>query len=304
MKIKTLLEATAADLFRKMDALDAMINDPSTTQGEKDNARASKEKIAAKLAKDFPDAKRPPKSSNAQSGMSKDEYDFWSGMAKAAKASQEKEELKQKDPEEYKKLMRQELEAMKTKLKSLKKNHLSGNVETAHRIKVLSQKIENFMAREFPDEYKELQTKRDEANYKAFLARSKKAREKEKAEKDKLKKSGFAKASEVGKEYADALQVLHKALEGVALSGPGFKIRVGEKNHWNWKTGHGGRFIMYMPQIPTGKIREAWNSLDSDTQQQLRDAISKVNTQGWKHEGMTEVQKNKILTAMTPYVKK
>lgn len=200
--------------------------------------------------------------------------------------------------------MRHELETMQNKLKLLKKNHLSGNVESAYRIKILAQKIESFMAREFPEEYKELQKKRDEANYKAYQARNKKKAEKEKAEKATLKKSGLQTAATLGKEYAEPLQVLHKALEGVKLSGPGPTIKVGDKDHWNWKTGHGKHFIMYMPQIPAGELRKAWNGLDSETQQQVRDALSKINTQGWKHGGMTEVQKNKILAAMTPYVKK
>lgn len=94
MKISVLLEATANDLFRKVDALDAMINDQSTTQGEKDNARVLKQKIEAKIAQEFPNATRPSKSSDSVTGMSKDEYDFWAGMSRAAKARQEKDELK------------------------------------------------------------------------------------------------------------------------------------------------------------------------------------------------------------------
>jgi hypothetical protein len=45
MKISALLEVTAVDLFRKIDGLDAMIADPATTAGEKQNAQELKRKL-------------------------------------------------------------------------------------------------------------------------------------------------------------------------------------------------------------------------------------------------------------------
>ncbi len=301
MKIITLLESTAEDLYRKMDALDAMIGDASTTQGEKDNAASLKKKIQAKLQKNFPNAVRKP-TAKKPAGMSQSEHDWYSGMAKAAKKAQEEDDLKQNDPEAYKELMREKLEGMKARLKTMRKYHLSGNVETAYQIQKLSREVESFMRKHFPEEYEELENKRREQSYKAYASREKKKAEKEKAEKDKLKKSGMSTWKVAGKEHESALKKLYDQMEGLKFNAHGYSATLG-KHHMSWGSMKGSKFMMRLTDLPMGKVREAWNSLDPAAQQELRDAVSKVNTMGYKNDGYTEAQKKKLLGAMSPYVK-
>jgi hypothetical protein len=49
-----LAEETADDLFRKITALDAVINDAAATDGEKDNARRLKDRLQQRLKSDYP----------------------------------------------------------------------------------------------------------------------------------------------------------------------------------------------------------------------------------------------------------
>lgn len=301
MKIITLLESTAEDLYRKIDALDAMIKDPSTTQGEKDNAASLKQKVQAKLQKNFPGAARQQTARTAM-GMGQPEYDWYSDMARAAKKAQDEEELKKNDPEAYKELMRQRLDGMKARLKTMRKNHLSGNVETAYQIQKLTREVESFMRKHFPEEYEELENKRREKNYKAYAARDKKKAEKEKAEKDKLKKSGFSTWKKEGKEHEEAFKKLYDQLEGVEVKAHGYKSTVGV-GYMAWSKMRGPGFMVRLIHLPMGKVREAWNNLDETTQQELRGAVSRVNTQGYNNDGYTEAQKNKLLGAMSPYAK-
>lgn len=301
MKISILLESTSDDLYRKIDALDAMIKDASTTPGEKENAAALKKKIEAKLAATFPDAKRPVKSKNDSatsysSGFGSD--DFWAGVAKAAKAASDLEDLKKTDPEAYRQQMEARLKTMQAKLSRMRKNHLSGNVETAYQIKQYAAEVERFLAREFPEKYAEIVAKRDEANHKAYQARGKKKADKEKAAKDAVKKSGKLTWKEQGKTYEPALRALYDQMVGIPMKHYGYKVTIGDGS-MKWK--NGPDFMVKLVNLPTGEIRKAWNKLNSTDQQSLRDAVEGINTMGYNQQGYTEAQKKAILNAMTPY---
>lgn len=301
MKISILLESTSDDLYRKIDALDAMIKDASTTPGEKENAAALKKKIEAKLAATFPDAKRPVKSKNDSatsysSGFGSD--DFWAGVAKAAKAASDLEDLKKTDPEAYRQQMEARLKTMQAKLSRMRKNHLSGNVETAYQIKQYAAEVERFLAREFPEKYAEIVAKRDEANYKAYQARNKKKADKEKAAKDAVKKSGKLTWKEQGKTYEPALKALYDQLVGLEYRPYGYKSVVGQGID-KWKSG--SKFMISIIQMPMGEIRKAWNKLTPEYQQDLRDAVEGTNTMGYNQQGYTAAQQKSILNAMSPY---
>lgn len=300
MKISILLESTSDDLYRKIDALDAMIKDTATTTGEKENAAALKQKIEAKLAKMFPGAKRPEKVKATDTSYSSGfgNNDFWAGMAKAAKDAQDLEDLKQNDPEAYRQRMEAKLKTMQDKLARMRKYHLSGNVETAYQIKQYAAEVERFLAREFPEKYAEIVAKRDEANYKAFQARSKKKADKEKAAKDAVKKSGKLTWKEQGKTYEPALKALYDQLVGLEYRPYGYKSVVGQGID-KWKSGD--KFMISIIQMPMGEIRKAWNKLTPEYQQDLRDAVEGTNTMGYKQQGYTAAQQKAILNAMSPY---
>ena len=301
MKILTLLESTSDDLYRKIDALDAMIADKSTTSGEKENAAALKKKIEAKLAKMFPGAKRPAaKASSTSQGFSSGfgDNDFWAGMARAAQAAKDLEDLKKNDPEAYKKKMEDKLKAMKSRLATLRRNHLSGNVETAYQIRQLTAELERFMAKEFPEMYKEILKKREEANRKAGQARDKKRDAKDKAAKAAVKKSGLSTWKEQGKTYESSLKALYDQLVGLKYKGHGYPAEVG-KGYAKWK--NGSEFMLKMTYMPMGEIRKAWNKLSPEDQLALRDAVEGTNTMGYNQKGYTEAQKKALLNAMAPY---
>lgn len=285
-------------LYRKIDALDAMITDKSTTQGEKENAATLKKKIETKLTSLFPGARRPaPKAASASRSYANNN-DFWTGMAKAAKDAQDLEDLKKNDPDAYRRKMEDILKSMKSRLAAMRRNHLSGNVETAYAIQQYAAKLERFMAREFPEMYAELLKKREEANYKAYQARDKKKAAKEKSAKDAVKKSGKLTWKEQGKTYEAAWKALYDQLVGLTCKMHGYKTTIGE-GVMKWK--NGPEFMMRVIYLPMGEVRKAWNKLSSERQQELYTAVEGINTMGYNQKGYTEAQKKALLNAMAPY---
>ena len=313
MKIQILLETTSAELFRKIDALDRVINDAGASPGEKANAKTIKKRLEKTLAKNFPDAKRPEKGDESDTEYWKqmaqvykhgsqftDDPDikFWAGLAKSAGEYQALQDLKANDPEEYKNQMMIKLKRMQRDLSNLRRTHVPGNVETAYQIRQLAAELERFMAKEFPEMYKEILKKRDDASTRAYAARDKKRAEKEKKAKDALKKSGLSTWKEQGKTYESSLKALYDQLVGLKYKGHGYPAEVG-KGYAKWK--NGSEFMLKMTYMPMGEIRKAWNKLSPEDQQALRDAVEGTNTMGYNQKGYTEAQKKTLLNAMTPY---
>jgi hypothetical protein len=289
MKISALLEVTAADLFRKIDGLDAMIADPATTAGEKQNAQALKLKLQNRLNTEFPGAQRPNSSTVELD-------DFWTGMARAAQAQQDLEDLKQNDPAAYRAQMMDRLKKMQSNLANMRKRHVPGDVESAAEIREYARRVDNFIRREFPEKWKEMEAKRQQAQQRSYARADQKRAAKQKAGKEAVKKEQKGTWKTVGRQYAPALNALYDALRGTK-----FKYGVlGEKSYIYSKVSPADK-IELLPHIPTGEIRKQWNQMSSDVQAELRAAVDQVNTQGPKFEGYTTAQKASLLAAMSPY---
>lgn len=296
MQIVELLEATAADLFRKLDGLKAMIDDPATTAGEKTTASKLMSKLEARLASEFPGAKKP--STNAPDPMISRDNEFWASVARGAQAEKELKDLKQTDPAAYKKRMQEKLAAMKRRLAAMRRSHVPGNVETARDIADLSRSIDIFIRSEFPDQWEAIQQKRNDSNRRAGERRDQQRTAKQQAGKEEVKKSGLGTWSTQGKAYEPALRALYNALRGTKFRIANFKAVLGAGST-AWKSGPDFLRILYM--LPTGAIRTEWNRLDPETQQALRAAIDGMNSSGYNQKGYTPAQKAAILNAMTPY---
>ena len=313
MKIAVLLETTSADLYRRIQALDSVIADKTASPGEKTNAKTIKKKLEKTLSKNFPDAKPPERGDENDTEYWKKmaqvykhgsqftddpEIKFWAGMARSAKAAQELDDLKQHDPGAYKQRMEARLKQMQRDLANMRRTHVPGNVETAYQIKQYTAKLERFMAKEFPEKYAEIVKKREEANYKAYQARDKKKAAKEREMKAAVKKSGKLSWKEQGKTYETSLKALYDQLVGLKYRAHGYPTVVGD-GYSKWK--NGAKFLTQVIYMPMGEIRKAWNKLDSENQQALRNAVEGINTMGYNQQGYTEAQKKAILNAMMPY---
>jgi hypothetical protein len=288
MKLQTLLEFTAADLLRKIRALEALIKDPAATAGEKENAKARKQTLQNRLNKEFPNEKTYD--------------DYLVGLARAFEKEQELKDLKQTDPDEYRKIMLAKLDRMKTKLSGMRKRHTPGNVDTATEIRDYEYEVDNFIRREFPDMWKEIVSKRKEANRRSYERTQKKSTEKRKAGRAAVKAEKKGTFKTQGKQFESALKELYNSLMGVKFRPAyNFSAEVG-KGYDKW--GSGGKFLETLKFIPNGKIREKWNNLDEKTQQDLIQAVDGVNTQGSAFGGYTPAQKKALLTAMSEYKSK
>lgn len=296
MKISTLLEAvTAADLFRKIDGLDAMIKDPATTSGEKTNAAELKKRLQDRISREFPGATK-----TQTAGIGPAEYEFWTRMSNAAQAEKELQDLKQSNPEAYRKRMLEKLDKMKQTLSNMRKRHVPGNVETAYEIKEFSRKLDNFIRKEFPEKWAELEAKREAARSKSYARQDQKRTEKEKAGRKAVKAEQKGTFNTVGKQYGPALRELYNALLGVKFRAYGFPAEMG-KGTSKWESS--AAFLRRLVFVPTGEIRKKWNQMDSAIQSDLRSAIEGVNTQGANFQGFTKAQKDSLLTAMSAYKK-
>lgn len=297
MKISNLLEAvSAADLFRKIDGLDAMIADTATTASEKATAAELKKKLQQRLETEFPNAVRP----DTDQSYSRETDEFWTNVARASQAEQELRDLKNSDPEAYRKRMLEKLASMKQKLADMKKRHVPGNVDSAYEIKEYSRKVDNFIKKELPDQWAEIERKRSEARVKSQSRQYQKRTEKEKAGRKAVKAEQKGTFNSVGKQYGPALRELYNALLGVKFRAYGFPAEMG-KGTSKWESG--AVFLRRLVFVPAGEIRKKWNQMDSAIQSDLRSAIEGVNTQGANFQGFTKAQKDSLLAAMSAYKK-
>lgn len=294
MKISTLLEAvTAADLFRRIDGLDAMIKDPATTSGEKTNAAELKKRLQDRISREFPGATK-----TQTAGIGPAEYEFWTRMSNAAQAEKELQDLKQSNPEAYRKRMLEKLDKMKQTLSNMRKRHVPGNVETAYEIKEFSRKLDNFIRKEFPEKWAEIEAKREAARSKSYARQDQKRAQKEKAGREAVKAEKKGTWKTLGKQYEPALRELYNALLGVKFRAYGVPTEIG-KGYDKWKSG--AHFLQVLIHVPTGEIRKKWSQLDKQIQQDLISAVDGVNTQGYNFSGYTPAQKKSLLAAMTEY---
>lgn len=288
-----ILEAneTADDLFRKLDSLNAMINDSATTEGEKANARSLKAKIEQKLKDKFPNATR------SQLKYSVDDLSAWQDFAKGyTKAHDEYKRYQQAkdDPTIDRGFILDEIERLKQRRKELAKRRAWGDVEANRDYKDLTYKIERLYKEFFPDEWGKIVAKRDSANYKAGKRAHAKRQEKMAKTNTTAKESGLSFA-QAAKNAEPALKRLHANLKGSKITTSSYRGIVGSFIS-------GRNTLWALAQTKTTDLRKAFQELDKDDQTAIRDAVESVHTKGYVSDSMagyTEVQKKKVLNALT-----
>lgn len=207
---KLLAEATADDLFRKIDALDATINDRATTPNEKESAAGLKARLVGKLERDFPNAQRPaPRAARQSSSPAAD--DWMSGMARGMDAYDEYERVK-KDPNADRSKYRAQIERLRQERRQVAPGRGLGDTHATERVKEIDSKIRRIYRDMFPEEWKELEAKRE----KAASATREKAWEKSKATataKEKTAKASGLSYKAAGKLHPESLKAFATALK-------------------------------------------------------------------------------------------
>ena len=281
MRARELYEATAEDLFRKIDALDAMINDKAATQGEKDNATKLKANLEQKLKQEFPGAVKPtPKPFGGRQTQYPD--DWFSNMAKAAAAAQKQEDEWKKNPEAKTAYYRDRLEKLKMDRKHYRVGASMGNVEAAQMVRDLNYEIERIYREHFPAEWQEILKKREKASDAGYDRRDREMKAKRAKVKANMKRAGKMTTKEAGKLYPDVVKKAKKLSKAYGNDLGSVLYRLSEMN------------METMRKFALG--------LTADELAQLVEMINLVSSEGGlaagKNDGIAPAKKERILKGL------
>lgn len=304
--INIINEASSDDYFRKIEALDNMINDKAATAGEKENAKTLKAKIEQKLKAEFPNAK-PSAKAKANPYSADDIYaqhgDWFSDIFRGWDAARAKEAKYNaaKEPGADRGWIKDEIEQLKARRKQVNVGRSLGNVKDNQEYKALSTRIDRLLSTYFPEEWAELERKREKANAKAYDRRAEKNNAKDKTAVDQAKASGNKVWDQIAKENTDGLLALGKFLVGSEMKMTGYGPLPFTMKGKNGKPG--ARSVLhFLPHIKTTDLRSAFQKLPPDTQQQIRTAMVSAHTiVGRVPDNVmsyTQAQKDKILKGM------
>lgn len=280
-----LAEATAEDLFRKLDAVNASLNDKVPTANEKTSLEKAKAKLEKRLRDEFPGTTRPVANSQTRQQGSND---WAANMARGMDAYDRYEKARtgsDADKEPYKR----DIERMKAQRKDLKVAAGMGNVEASNDVKILTGRINRLYRDMFPDEWAKMELARKKASDSAYARNDKKRKEKTAAADADAKKAGLS-AKQAAKMYPELAKKLFKLME---LSTEYYTVN---------------SILSYM--IPGGqfgpsisKLKGIVAQLTPDEVTQLHEMVSAIHDKGYvsdSNSGMTPAQKEKFLAAITP----
>jgi len=283
-----LTEETADDLYRKITALDAVINDAAATDGEKDNARRLKARLQQRLQTDYPGEK---------SSVIKDLENSWLGqMAKAEYERSEREKRWAEHPEEKTAYYRRELNRLRADRADFYRNMIPGDVYNQGTMDSYNRKIDSILRNHFPDEWTAELVKREKKRQAGYKSADKKRAARDAELKQKVakakEKQGQGTFKEVGKEFEEPLKRFHALLKGLRY--PKWASLTVERFK------NGASTLSTMKELATGDIRNKWTQLSPEDQQAVVTAVSKVNELGDKANGYTLAQKKRIIDSLRP----
>lgn len=300
MKLYDMLsENTADDLFRKIAALNAVINDTAATDGEKLNAQSLKTRLEDKLKANFPNATpsaTKPTPAMSRSSNWQDDFDnSWiDKMTKAAADDAARSKHWAENPGAEQEYWADELSRLKTARARFYKTMIPGNVHNAEQMREYNHRIDKILRIHFPELWKKELAKRDAKNTAGYKYRDKKKKEKDKILKTNVKaqkeKSGLGKANHVNAEYIEPLSRFYDKIKDLRL--PQYPDTKFGQLYKAKDTLRG------LVQLGSGDIRRAWTDLSPEDQSAVKQAAEHVNTLGYKGKGYTPAQKLKILDAM------
>ena len=294
-----LVEDTANDLFRKISALTAVINDAAATDGEKANARSLRTQLEDRLKAEFPNVQPPlPNAQSAMQSNQRDDFDnSWFGqMAKAAADDVDRRKRWKENPGAEQEHWASELQRLKRSRTSFYKTMIPGDVYNAEQMAEYNRRIDNILRTHFPEEWQRELDKREAKRNAGYKYQDKKRKERDTELKNKAHgqktSAGLGTMKEIGKEFEEPLKAFHTLLKGLRYpkyptsSVEGFKS--------------GAKTLYNINELASGDLRRKWSELDQETQQLVVAAVSKVNTLGYKANGYTDAQKKRILDALRP----
>jgi hypothetical protein len=276
-----LAEKTAADLYRKIDALDATINDRATTDSEKSSAATLKARLVDKLKSEFPGAERPaPQSSRSGGGQAAD--DWTAGFARGMDEYDEYQRVKA-DPTADRSKYRAQIERLKAERRRVAPARGLGDTHATERVKEIDRRVRRIYQDMFPEEWAEIERKRDIAS----RAAAERAWEKRKTANDEKvtasKKAGLS-YKEAGKLHPESLKALATAL----------KHRYAKPTN----------ILYYLMPAHTKKadLKAALAKMSPEDAANVKEMVSAIHTNGYTedHPGFTPRQKADILSAFAP----
>lgn len=283
-----LAEETADDLYRKITALDAVINDAAATAGEKDNARSLKARLQQRLQTDYPGEK---------SSLVKDLENSWFGqMAKAEYERSEREKRWAEHPEEKTAYYRNQLNKLRADRADFYRTMIPGDVYNQETMNSYNRKIDSILRNHFPEKWKAELAKREKKRQAGYKSADKKRAARDAELKKQVatakEKQGMGTWKEIGKEFEEPLKRFHLLLKGLRYpKWIGLKVE-GFKN--------GADTLSTMKELATGDLRNKWTQLSPEDQQAVVAAVSRVNELGYKANGYTPAKKKELLNALRP----
>lgn len=283
-----LAEETADDLYRKIAALTAVINDAAATDGEKENARRLKDRLEQRLQTDYP---------NQKSSQITDLENSWLGqMAKAVHDEEERKKYWAENPGAETAYWKRELERLKNQRADFYRSMIPGDVYNAGTMQEYNRRIDSILKKHFPEEWKAELAKREKKRASSYKAADKKRQAKDKELKKQVaaakEKQGLGTFKEVGKEFEEPLKTFHKLLQGLRY--PKWARLTVDK----FKSG--AKTLSTMNELATADLRNKWTQLPAEDQQAVVAAVSRVNELGYKGDGYTPAQKKRIIDALRP----
>jgi hypothetical protein len=276
--VSILAEKTAADLFRKIDALDATINDRSITDGERAAATSFKDRLVQKLKTEFPGAQRPaPLSSRNQNS---DFRDYASAFTRGMDEYDEYQRVKN-DPTADRSKYRAQIERLKAERRRVAPGRGLGDTHATQRVKEIDARVRRIYQDMFPAEWKELTAKREKA---ADAARDRAWEKKVAAETEKEKAAKAAGLSyrDAGKMHPEALKAFANALKH--RYAPAVKDVLG---------------YIVPPRTKKSDLKAALSKLSPEDVAKMKEMVNAIHTNAYTehYPGYTVRQKADVLSA-------
>lgn len=277
-----LAEETATDLFRKIDALDATVNDRATTDNEKASAAKLKDRLVAKLNKDFPNAVRPAPQQSRRSGSNAAANDWTAGFARGMDEYDEYQRVKN-DPTADRSKYRAQIERLKAERRRVAPARGLGDTHATERVKEIDRRVRRIYQDMFPEEWAEIERKRDIAG----RAAAERAWAKSKAANDEK----VAASKKSGLSYKEASKMHPESLKAFAAA---LKHRYATAKNVLW--------YMMPAYSKKSEVKAALAKLSPEDVANIKEMVSAIHTNGYteEHPGYTPRQKEDILSVFAP----
>lgn len=303
MLINEIAVETPEVLQKRIEALQAMIDDQATTPGEKENAASLLQKVQAKLKANFPNYVPQPKTTSSTPYPS--QGDWFSNMADAYGKAMDKEEAEIKrygKPMNVTAMLRgegidgkkytwteEEVMPFVKKLRQtgaeLRKRHIPG-YENDFDYREPYKKAKRLIEKWCPIEREKIKAK-EYAAYKAADIRNDKKNKEKRAAQAKAQKASGLSTKEAAKIDPDLVKRASSAMNGQPT----------KYGKWSSSEFKGSSFFYWIKYMKSSSIQAGLAKLESEDLNKLHDVVSKIATTGGEN-AYTEAQKKFVLNSI------